>query len=195
MAYEIYSRKDKPLLMLQSVRRMHRLAPKDPSVHACVIQLSLRYREWLAQDRLPPPCREVLAYGMEPITGDRSPETINQQFLDKHTNYLPAVFQGARMMYLLDSSSQATAIKLATDLDPPMSWVTIPTCTAVLNSLRKGEFGDCGDTASEYMIRCHQRFPLALAFNPSPPPSTPSPSPAHWGHSGVLDSQENCLSN
>ncbi|KAG8309725.1 hypothetical protein J6590_078071 [Homalodisca vitripennis] len=31
---------------------------------------------------------------MEPITGDRPPLTINQQFLDKYTNYLPAVFQG-----------------------------------------------------------------------------------------------------
>ncbi|KAG8309723.1 N-alpha-acetyltransferase 15, NatA auxiliary subunit [Homalodisca vitripennis] len=156
---------------------------------------SLRYQEWLAQGRLPAPCRQVLAQCMEPITGDRPPLTINQQFLDKYTNYLPAVFQGARMMYLLDPTSQATAIKLATDLDPSLSGVSIPICTAVLNSLRKGEFGDCGDAASEYMIRCHQRFPLASAFNPSPPPSTPSPSPAHWGHSGVLDSQENCLSN
>ncbi|XP_046666823.1 N-alpha-acetyltransferase 16, NatA auxiliary subunit-like [Homalodisca vitripennis] len=92
MAYEIYSRKDKPLLMLQSVRRMHRLAPEDPAVHACVIQLSLRYQEWLAQGRLPAPCRQVLAQCMEPITGDRPPLTINQQFLDKYTNYLPAVF-------------------------------------------------------------------------------------------------------
>jgi hypothetical protein len=85
---------DKPLLMLQSVRRMHRLAPDHPEVHSCVIRLALRHREWLAQDRLPAPCKQVLETCLGPITGDRSPHTINQQFLDKHRNYLPAVFQG-----------------------------------------------------------------------------------------------------
>ncbi|XP_054262558.1 N-alpha-acetyltransferase 15, NatA auxiliary subunit-like [Macrosteles quadrilineatus] len=188
MAFEIYSRKDKALLMLQSVRRMHRLAPDHPEVHSCVIRLALRYKEWLAQDRLSEPCKQVLETCLGPITGDRSPHTINQQFLDTHSHYLPAVFQGAKMMYLLDPSSQATAIKLVTNLDSTMEGVTVPVCTAVLNSLRKGEFGDCGDAASEYMTLCHQRFPLATAFNPSPPPATPS-----RGH--VLESQENCLSN
>ncbi|KAG8309726.1 hypothetical protein J6590_078072 [Homalodisca vitripennis] len=64
---------------------------------------SLRYQEWLAQGRLPALCRQVLAQCMEPITGDRPPLTINQQFLDKYTNYLPAVFQGL-LLYVLPQS-------------------------------------------------------------------------------------------
>lgn len=85
---------DKPLLMLQSVRRMFRLSPEHPEVHSCIIRLSLRYQEWLAQDLLAPPTKEVLSHGLEPITGDRSPATMNQQFLETKQHFLPAVFQG-----------------------------------------------------------------------------------------------------
>lgn len=82
---------DKPLLMLQSVRRMYRLSSDAPEVHACVIRLALATRQW---STLPPQCKQVLAHGLSPITCGRSPATINQQFMDAHPHHLPSIFQG-----------------------------------------------------------------------------------------------------
>lgn len=45
----------------------------------------------------------------------------NIQFLK-----IDLVISGAKMMYLLDPSSQATAVKLATSLDPSMTGITLP---------------------------------------------------------------------
>lgn len=83
-------------------------------------------------------------------------------------------------------------------------------CTKVLNALCSGEFGECTEASSEYMSRCHELYPFATAFRPassnstnaanatnanaSSPSFTPiinTPTPT-WG---VLESQENCVSN
>ncbi|KAH9643790.1 hypothetical protein HF086_002288 [Spodoptera exigua] len=59
MAFEIYFRKDKPLLMLQSIKRAHRLDPEHHHLHDCL----LRFQGWL-DDNLaslnPAGCVDVL---------------------------------------------------------------------------------------------------------------------------------------
>lgn len=192
MAFEIYSRKEKPLLMLQSVKRAYRLDKNNADVHACIVRLSSALDRWLRTDKLSEPVTEVIQNEMAPILQNRTTLEINQQFLEANSDDLAAIFQGARMMYFLDPSTQETAIKLAINIDPSLKGVNIQMCTKVLNALRNGEFGECGEALSDYMKQCHERFPLAQAFWPltaTPVITTPAP----WGH--VLESQENCVSN
>lgn len=83
-------------------------------------------------------------------------------------------------------------------------------CTKVLNSLSSGEFGDCPEASEEYRVKCHERYSLATEFRPhpslltNPPPNTtltassPTFSPIITAQTptwGVLESQENCVSN
>ncbi|KAG5890003.1 hypothetical protein JTB14_032626 [Gonioctena quinquepunctata] len=40
MAFEVYYRKKKALLMLQSLKRAHKVDPKNPKLHSCLIRFS-----------------------------------------------------------------------------------------------------------------------------------------------------------
>lgn len=42
MAFEIYYRKGKPLLMLQSIKRAFTCNPTDPRLHQCLIRFLLK---------------------------------------------------------------------------------------------------------------------------------------------------------
>ncbi|XP_075234659.1 N-alpha-acetyltransferase 15/16 [Lycorma delicatula] len=210
MAFEIYSRKEKPLLMLQCVKRAWKLDPNHPEVHSCIVRLAIAMDRWRRTGVLSETVVTVINKQMDPILLKRTPHQINSQFLKANVNDLPATFQGARMMYLLDPSTQSTAIKLVTDLSPSVKNYSIQMCTKVLNALCSGEFGECAEANADYMTRCHELYPFATAFRPassnstntanttntnaSSPSFTPiisAPTPT-WG---VLESQENCVSN
>ncbi|XP_063227902.1 N-alpha-acetyltransferase 15, NatA auxiliary subunit [Bacillus rossius redtenbacheri] len=187
MAFEIYSRKQRPLLMLQSIKRAYRLAPDHPQLHCCLVLFCKGMARW--QGSLEPPVATVIRQEMEPISGGRSAHQLNEQFLAAHARDLEALFQGARMMYHLDPLRQEEAIKLATKLDKDIQNVNLKTCTKVLTSLKNGEFGSCPTQIAEYKESCHTRFPYAQVFRPSLSCHALSES------NHVSEGQENSVSN
>nr|CAH7754284.1 unnamed protein product [Callosobruchus chinensis] len=38
MAFEVYYRKKKVLLMLQSLKRAHKVEPRNPRLHSCLVR-------------------------------------------------------------------------------------------------------------------------------------------------------------
>nr|CAD7258041.1 unnamed protein product [Timema shepardi] len=196
MAFQIYYRKQKPLLMLQSIKRAHRLDPSHSELHPCLVIFLQSLSRW--KGTLDHPVAMVISQEMEPITKDRNAHQLNKQFLGNLSHLLDARFEAARMMHHLDSSTQQEAITLATSLNKDIGNITlkvtlfikmsanaqvvlsstaedgeievrISTCVKVLQALRNGEFGHCPAAVQDYQVRCHARFPYAQAFRPTSP--------------------------
>ncbi|GBP12498.1 N-alpha-acetyltransferase 15, NatA auxiliary subunit [Eumeta japonica] len=175
MAFEIYYRKDKPLLMLQSVKRAHRLQPDHPQLRDCL----LRFLERL--DELRPALHQhvatVLDAETQPLFGERSATDMAQQFAaeaETRARGQAAALWGARGLTRRLPARAADALKLATSLHHDD--VTIQGCVEVLEALREGEFGSCERAVEDYVAECTKKFPYAIAFKPPAPAAPPAPA-------------------
>ncbi|KAG8234817.1 hypothetical protein J437_LFUL015218 [Ladona fulva] len=205
MAFEIYYRKERPLLMMQSIKKAYNLEPGNSRLHSCIIRFCGYIDKW--RGNLQGPVIEVVDMQMKDILSGRSSSKINSDFLEENSNSLPALFEGARMMYYLDSSKQEAALKLTLTLDRSIDGINLQNCIKILNALNSGEFGHCPSQAADYKVRCHEHFPYALAFQPpvttphpnaipSPPPSPTSEESQHkdTNHIGSAPSGgKNCI--
>ncbi|KAK3573248.1 hypothetical protein QTP86_015767 [Hemibagrus guttatus] len=163
LAFEIYFRKDKFLLMLQSVKRAYTIDPDHPWLHQCLVRFFKRVSE--AKD-LAEPVRTVLKQEISRLFGDSNAKSFNQAFLSKHSNSIPHRLAAAKGMFYLDPSTQKKAVELAAALDESLNNRNIQICTEVLESLRNGSLGDATETAESYRAECHKIYPYTLAFMP-----------------------------
>lgn len=164
MAFEIYSRRKRPLLMLQSVKRAYETQKDHPLVHETIIRFCHALEGWKKERSFAEPVFTVIETVMKPILGDKTPLQLNQDYLKMHMNDLGRSLHAARVMYMLDKGKQAEAIAVATRLDNGLASRDLKTCGSVLAALLAGEFGDCKDTAESYRLNCHKLFPYAMAF-------------------------------
>jgi len=176
-AYEIYSRKGKLLLMLQSIKRGVLADRCNPKFHICLVHFLQYVKD---KGELAEPAKTVINQEMKNIYNDRSAIELNEEFLKNNKESLEHRHAAAKMMYKLDSSRQEEAVKLATGLETHFSGVNIENCAAVLESLRSGELGKCEQETKEYQIICHKRFPQATAF------VTPNPSSTNQNSDQIL---------
>ncbi|XP_065201361.1 N-alpha-acetyltransferase 15, NatA auxiliary subunit [Planococcus citri] len=198
MAFEIYYRKDKPLLMLQSIKRAFRLDSSNAELHSCLIRFELKLVSLRKQTEpsVEEPVLTVLQKEMEPILRGRTAAQINKEFLAENSRSLPVLFEGAKMMYLLDPSKQDEAIKLATTLDPNIDDISIQTCSKIFTAFKNSAFGDAEKQTEEYKERCHQKFPYSTIFKPPVSETAVSDTCLKTDSSKfVLESQENCKDN
>ncbi|XP_048826423.1 N-alpha-acetyltransferase 15, NatA auxiliary subunit a [Brienomyrus brachyistius] len=163
LAFEIYFRKEKFLLMLQSVKRAFSIDKDHPWLHQCVV----RFFKAVSESKgLAEPVTTVLKREISQLFGESNPKRFNEAFLSKHSSSISHRLAAAKMMFYLDSSTEKKAIELALALDEPLSNRTIQICTDVLASLRDGSLGDGKQVAEAYRTDCHKIFPYALAFMP-----------------------------
>uniref|UniRef100_A0A8C9VDN2 N-alpha-acetyltransferase 15, NatA auxiliary subunit n=1 Tax=Scleropages formosus TaxID=113540 RepID=A0A8C9VDN2_SCLFO len=161
LAFEIYFRKEKFLLMLQSVKRAFSIDRDHPWLHQCLVRFFKAVSE--SKD-LPDAVSTVLKHEITCCFGDSSPESFNEAFLDQHSDSIPHRLAAAKMMYYLDPSREKKAVELATALDESLNNRTIQICTEVLVSLRDGSLGPCKQAAEVYRAdyrRQRQRVPRA----------------------------------
>ena len=92
MAFEIYMRKQKPLLMLQSVKRALKLSSDDPKVHMCVVLFQKFVQE--ENREFAGPVKSVLDQETKDIFGDITARTRNEEFIQKHKQSLNAAAVG-----------------------------------------------------------------------------------------------------
>ncbi|XP_059962213.1 N-alpha-acetyltransferase 15, NatA auxiliary subunit isoform X1 [Mesoplodon densirostris] len=163
-AFEIYFRKEKFLLMLQSVKRAFAIDSSHPWLHECMIRL---FSTAVCESKdLPDTVRTVLKQEMNRLFGATNPKNFNETFLKRNSDSLPHRLSAAKMVYYLDPSSQKRAIELATTLDESLTNRNLQTCMEVLEALCDGSLGDCKEAAEVYRANCHKLFPYALAFMP-----------------------------
>ncbi|XP_010782205.1 N-alpha-acetyltransferase 15, NatA auxiliary subunit-like, partial [Notothenia coriiceps] len=163
MAFEIYFRKEKYLLMLQSVKRALAIDPDHPWLHQCLVRF---FKGVSDSTELPETVRTVLKQEITRLFGDSNATSFNQAYLTKHSNSIPHRLAAAKMMVYLDSSTETKATELATALDESLNNRTIQICTEVLDCLRGGLLGDCKEHAESYRAACHKLYPYTLAFTP-----------------------------
>uniref|UniRef100_A0A8C1TAU4 N(alpha)-acetyltransferase 15, NatA auxiliary subunit a n=1 Tax=Cyprinus carpio TaxID=7962 RepID=A0A8C1TAU4_CYPCA len=164
LAFEIYLRKEKYLLMLQSVKRAYSLDPDHPWLHQCLV----RFFKGVSDSKdMPEAVQTVLKQEITKLFGESDPKTFNKNFLSKHANSIPHRVAAAKMMVFLDPSSEGMAAELATSLNESLTGGTIQTCTEVLQALRDGSLGSQQEKNLEsYRASCHGIYPYALAFMP-----------------------------
>ncbi|XP_011297851.1 N-alpha-acetyltransferase 15, NatA auxiliary subunit [Fopius arisanus] len=184
MAFEIYYRKGRTLLMLQSIKRAHRLDSNNPDLHSCLV----RFLRHTGASPLEGPVAQVVKHQTREIFSNSDAVQFNTDFLQKNLTSLPHLLQCARMLYLLDSTSQSKALSLATGLDD-LTGVTLPISTRVLEALRANDFGPCDDAIDDYMNKCHKRFPYATAFRP------PQTKAVHFNAALNRQDKENSIKN
>ncbi|XP_060089542.1 N-alpha-acetyltransferase 16, NatA auxiliary subunit isoform X1 [Heteronotia binoei] len=163
LAFEIYFRKGKFLLMLQSVKRAFAIDSNNPWLHECLIRFSKCVSD---HSNLSEVVNKVLVQEMQKIFISKDLESFNEEFLKCNPTSIQHQLSGAKMMYFLDSSRHEKAIAVATKANETMRDKNVKTLTKVLESLRDGSFGTCHGQTNEYRLACHKLFPLASAFMP-----------------------------
>uniref|UniRef100_A0A8C2WJU4 N-alpha-acetyltransferase 15, NatA auxiliary subunit n=1 Tax=Cyclopterus lumpus TaxID=8103 RepID=A0A8C2WJU4_CYCLU len=86
LAFEIYFRKEKYLLMLQSVKRALAIDPDHPWLHQCLVRFFKGVSE---STELPEVVRTVLKQEITRLFGDSNAMSFNQAYLTKHSNSIP----------------------------------------------------------------------------------------------------------
>ncbi|XP_054046311.1 N-alpha-acetyltransferase 16, NatA auxiliary subunit isoform X5 [Rissa tridactyla] len=164
LAFEIYFRKGKFLLMLQSVKRAFAINSNNPWLHECLIKFSKAVSD---HSNLPEIVSKVLTQEMQKIFVNKNLESFNEEFLKHNATSIQHQLSGAKMMYFLDKSRQEKAIAVATRLDKNMRDKNVKTLTKVFEALLDGSFGSCHSQCEEYQAACHKLFPFTSAFMPA----------------------------
>ncbi|XP_055685528.1 N-alpha-acetyltransferase 15, NatA auxiliary subunit isoform X1 [Lutzomyia longipalpis] len=160
LAFEIYYRRGKLLLMLQSLKRAQKIDANDPALHAAVV----RFRDVLDKaNDIHPHVRTVLDRGTECLFHGKTAIELNTAFLNANATSMRHVFEGARIMYQLEPDKREIAINLVTGFEGEQ--LKLEECTRVFNSLNSGEFGaDTADCVAAYKKKCSRQFPYAVIF-------------------------------
>lgn len=167
LAYEIYSRKGRVLLMLQSIKRGYAVDSTCAALHTCLVRFHCHVTQHRAD--YSHTVNTVLNTEMHKLYKDKTTYTLNEEFLLNNSNSHTHLYHGSIMKYEIDNSQQKEAIALATQLGKEIQNITIQTCTCVLRSLSCGDYGELtGEEASDYARACRERFPLARAFRLTP---------------------------
>ncbi|XP_073899412.1 N-alpha-acetyltransferase 16, NatA auxiliary subunit isoform X2 [Castor canadensis] len=164
LAFEIYFRKGKFLLMLQSVKRAFAINSNNPWLHECLIKFS---KSVSSHSNLPDIVSKVLSQEMQKIFVNKDLDSFNEDFLKHNTTSLQHLLSGAKMMYFLDKSRQEKAIAIATRLDETIKDKNVKTLLKVSEALLDGSFGNCSSQYEKYRMACHKLLPFTSAFLPA----------------------------
>ncbi|XP_075154691.1 N-alpha-acetyltransferase 15/16 [Haematobia irritans] len=160
LAFELYSRKSKILLMIQSIKRALAIDAEHPQVHRCIVQL-IQGLPKLAND-LNVHAKMVVDKAVQELIGTKSAQQLNEEFIAKHNSSILHLYEAARIMYELDAKKKDKAITLITSYD--VAKLKLEDATKIFESLRDGVFGSCEAALLTYKATCHKRFKYARLF-------------------------------
>ncbi|XP_071489003.1 N-alpha-acetyltransferase 15, NatA auxiliary subunit-like [Diadema antillarum] len=162
MAFEIYYRKDKLLLMLQSIKRAQAVDASNPKLHECIVRFCLKVND--RKEQQPEVVQTVLNQEVKLLLGDQDIRQYNRSFIDSHPDSQQHRVSGALGLFFLEPSLKDEAISIATHLGDNFVDRNIQTCTRVLELLQSDFKSE--SMATEYQARCHDLYPYATPFLP-----------------------------
>ncbi|EDV46699.1 N-alpha-acetyltransferase 16, NatA auxiliary subunit [Drosophila erecta] len=163
LAFEVYYRKNKLLLMLQCIRRARAVDPAHPEVHSCIIRFVKSLTSAAKEEPFNEHVQQVLDKATKELIGSKTPQQLNDEFIAKHNASILHLYEGARSLYELDNSKKAAAIKLVTSFN--LTKLRLEEAIKIYTALRDGDvFGDCEAEAASYQQACHERFQYARIF-------------------------------
>lgn len=168
MAFEIYYRKGKPLLMLQSIKRAFKCDPTHPQLHLCVIRFLLKVREDFEQyDKT---VNIVLDKEMTQLVKEQDLNVCNLKYLNQNETSFPARVAVGKSMYHIDNGQKEKGMALIMDLDDSLEGLDLPICTRLYLDLQNGEFDASPEEIDSYRKVCEKRFPYADMFKTATTP-------------------------
>ncbi|CAG5993813.1 unnamed protein product [Menidia menidia] len=181
LAFEIYFRKEKYLLMLQSIKRAVLIEPSNPWLHQCLVRFfrggearagpptGMSHTHTHTRRRPSGLClsavsessdlaeavRTVLKQEICRLFGESNPRSFNKSFLSQHSGSIPH-----RLAGLVLAGAGYGCTLMAVDAIRAI-------CTEVLEALREGQLGEGQQKAAEaYRATCQKMYPYCLAFMP-----------------------------
>lgn len=119
MAFEIYFRKRKSLLMLQSLKRAWRLDANSARLHECLMRFRVLVEGAEMQQTMSEAVKQVLAGAAQKVFnfGGQSPKQWNEAFMQLNGQSLAHVWAGAQVMAVLEPTRKAEAVRLVIGFD------------------------------------------------------------------------------
>lgn len=169
LAFEIYFRRGKTLLMLRAIKQALTLDPNNLQLQGCLV----KFMNFVEKSKTTPDIvQNVLKVSPPDALKGKSASQLNDAFMKKHPNDLEAQFIGGKMMPLLSEGDAGKAVTIVSKLDPSLSNRKLDICKEIFFSLRDGDFGSVGKQSSEgYRKACGDVFPLAKCFKDAEPSS------------------------
>lgn len=116
LAFEVYSRKRKILLMIQSIKRAKAIDAAHPELHRCMIRLTQLLPECCGSDQNAN-VKLVVDKAIRELIGDKTAQQLNEQFIAEHSSSIQHLYEGARIKYELDGTQQQAALSLITSIE------------------------------------------------------------------------------
>lgn len=116
LAFEIYYRKNKLLLMLQSIKRARCIDAANARLHWCIIRFYNALHS-AKNKNINESVKVVLDKETANLFNGKDANELNQHVLDKNSGSFDHVLQVARCLYELDSTKKDKAINLVTKFD------------------------------------------------------------------------------
>jgi tetratricopeptide (TPR) repeat protein len=162
LAFEIYYRKGKAMLMLRAIKQAMEMDSTNTQLHSCLA----RFIHFVSTSKdIPDAVRKVVSASQPSVLSGKSALELNSSFLAAHPNKLPAQFTAAKVMAVINPSQTGEAVQLATKLGQELVDKDLDTCAQVLEALQMGDLGAEGKAkADQYKESCRHIFPLAKCF-------------------------------
>jgi len=165
LAFEIYLRKGKVLLMLRSLKQGLLVDPGNYQLHSCIV----RFLHFIASNSsIPAELKKVVSGSLPTELEGKSGVELNREFITEHKDDLTAQVIAGKAMMEMDPKKMEEAVKLVTQLEPHLKNRNLATCYGVLEALQQGDFGVLGkNSAEKYKEACREIFPIAKCFKNS----------------------------
>jgi len=162
LAFEIYYRKGKALLMLRAVKQGLAIDPNNAALHSCLA----RFLHFVSTSKdMTEAVKKVVTASQPAILAGKTALELNSFFMAAHPKALEAQLHGAKVMAVISPSKSEEAVKVATSLESDLVDRDLDTCTQVLSALQLGELGPVGKAKADlYKAQCRELFPLAKCF-------------------------------
>ncbi|XP_055523515.1 N-alpha-acetyltransferase 15, NatA auxiliary subunit [Wyeomyia smithii] len=164
MAFEIYSRKCKLLLMLQSLKRARAIDATNPTLHNCIIRFFKILECRIAANEIEESVKLVIERERSQLfRGTNTAIKLNDTYMALNQNNPDALYEVTKIMYQLDESRRDEAVKLLTSVD--LNNVTLENATKLFLLIQSGFFcGASEEQLNAFKKNCQRRFPLAIIF-------------------------------
>ncbi|KAF6772853.1 hypothetical protein AHF37_08184, partial [Paragonimus kellicotti] len=179
LAYEIYERKGKWLLMLRAIKHGKRLPDScnHPWFHECCIRFLCKLQS--LADRLQDPTDSpvyrilicelpVLFDGWSSSVGSFS-SVLNEEFISRNANSFPHLFRGVLSRCIIDPANRKEHLSHLPQPTETLRNADWETCAESLQLLKTAyinpQLGEIdASVIDEFRIICAKRFPMANAF-------------------------------
>lgn len=114
LAFEIYYRKNKLLLMLQSIKRARSIDATNAQLHLCIVKFSKALKTITSTTQLNEHVKTVIELENETIFGSKTADQLNQSTLEGYGKSFLHVLSAAKALFELNFSDKQKAIDLIT---------------------------------------------------------------------------------